>query len=161
MLITSIAPMLIGWALTINGPGLTNHGKLAPDSYHLMKHRIGASSVIHPVEFGLGVKTDHFQSDVTYLKDCFGHSAGIAVAGTKVDFFSYFAFGGVVGIYARESMSSGDFPLVQKVGSVDIIPIGGATFSIKVPVSKTISVETNTLSNFYITHTNLGLRLDF
>lgn len=148
-------------SLTVSGPGFTHHGVLTNTQYRRMKHRIGLKAVVHPIELGLTYKSEYLQAGAIYLKDCWNNHAGMTFIGTKVDFLTYFALGGVVGLYAREHINQSDIPLVKTIGIVDIIPIGGATLSVNVPLTDKVGLEVNTLSNFYITHSNIGLKFSF
>lgn len=156
-----VSGLIIGYSITINGPGLTQHGMITKDTYSLMKHRIGGKAVVHPVEFGLTVKSEHFQVGADYLHDCFDNPAGAFYFGPKVDFLRYFSMGGVAGLYVRGETKSNDLPIKKVFKGLDLIPLAGATFSITVPVTKHLGIEVNTLSNFYITHSTIGLKIGF
>lgn len=147
-------------SLTLIGPGMTYHGNLETGSYSLMKHRIGGSTVLNPIEFGLVYKTTYFQMGGEYLKDCFGHNAGAIYFGPKYDFFRYFSIGMIGGVYARQTMDGGTIP-TYTTHHIDIMPLPGATFAVTVPVTKHIGVEVNTLWNYVENHGNIGLKWSF
>lgn len=156
-----LTQLLIGWSLTLNGPGLSVHGVLEDGSYDQMKHKIGANSVLHPVEFGTTLKTQHMQYVLDYFQNSFGDHSGFIGLGPKIDLNKYISLGLVGGLYVRESMLTGNMPLGVKLGGIDLIGLPGVTLGMRLPVTDRISLEVNTLSNYYITHSTLGLRLEF
>ena len=148
-------------SLTINGPGLTYHGYLPQGSYALMKHRIGENTVVHPEEIGLTYKKDYFQGSALYLKDCFGHNAGALLLGPKYDFNKYFSIGFVGGVYIRQYEWEDSVPFSYTNHTVDIMPMGGVTAAITLPITKDVGIELNGMANGLVNHANFGLKFNF
>jgi len=181
-MITTIlaAVLLVGNSLTVSPVGLTYHFRDDYKGYEEFKfspNTLDSSqqTTWHP-ELNLIYKSKYMQYNLFYMRDSyFKHSMG-GLLGPKYDIFPFFSVGLVGGLIAKQRpptrcvqyttnttcVTVGD-PQVKKIATEDfhIIPIGAITFSLKVPISKTISIETNSAITPVFIHNVLGLRFDF
>lgn len=181
-MITTIlaALLLVGNSLTVSPVGLTYHFEDAYEGYDEFKfspNALDKSQQItwHP-ELNLIYKTKYMQYNLFYMRDSFfKHSMG-GLLGPKYDIFEYASIGIVGGLIAKQRpptrcanepggevcVTVGD-PQVKKISTEDfhIIPIAALTFSIKIPISKNISIETNSAVTPVFIHNVLGVRFDF
>jgi hypothetical protein len=151
------------FSVTLTGIGITAHG-IKPGEWaaHEMKNKITADGrVAYNPQAGLIVKTEHWQYTGTYLRDCFNADAALVGAGPKVNLGNYFSIGSIFGFYGRDGREGNKLPLTFRVKGFEVTPFAAGTFSVEIPITKHISVESNTAINFFINHSNVGLKLKF
>lgn len=147
-------------SLTVSPIGLTFHGKenseLAP--YAPRKLDKNAAWTWHP-ELNVTYKQKYFQYTAFFMKDTINEPAGGLLFGPKYDLSRYFSLGIAGGPYFRPARYTPvpDF----RIGGVQCMLMGGLTFSVAVPITSKLSIETNLLINGFINHGVGGLRLEF
>lgn len=151
---------LLADSLTISPIGLSHHGKSNEELSSISPRKLDrlATWTWHP-EFNLIYKTKYTQSSVFYMQDTIDRPIAGATFGLKYPIFNYFDVGGVLGAMGRQPRATG-FPDVL-MGNVQILPVFGATFSARLPITKHISIETNLLLNGVLDHGIAGLRFDW
>jgi len=147
-------------SISLSPLGLTFHGKSQSELAPLAPRKLdkNADWTWHP-EVNLTYKSKHMQYSVFFMKDTINDPSGGFFLGPKIDFLSVFSVGVVGGTLVRPERH---FPLfsIKKAG-IQVIPMGGATFSIKIPLDKRVFLENNYLLNGYVNHGTIGLGVNF
>lgn len=114
----------------------------------------------HP-EFNLTYKTKWMQYSAFYMQDSFGRHAGGLLLGPKFNLFTkHISLGLIGGLYVREYGIENNSDFGKKLGPVQLVPMGGPTLSLSYPITKHLSIESNTMGNPVVIHSTIGLRWD-
>lgn len=159
-------------SLTLTLGGISLHGLRQGDySRKIMENKLTSNGrVAYNPQLGLIYKTDNWQFSGIFLQDCYGKAAGELSVGPKIEFLKFFSVGSVLGVYVRQALppnpdnpteAASDFIFLKKIKNLEVMPLAGLTFSFEVPIAKNVAIESNTIFNFFVNHSNIGLKFKF
>lgn len=180
MLSTLLYSLLVTNTLTISPIAFSIHGTSIGNPAPL-KNKIDKKGVVayNPM-LSLLYRTDHWQWNVAYLKDCSNNDAGYATFGPYLSFARYFTAGAMIGPYIRKHRSDyvqtittptgakgtqvipqNKLPLSVRNHAIEVALMTMVTVSARVPLTQKISAEMNVGSNGMLTNIQLGLQWNF
>lgn len=122
----------------------------------------GSGTTYH---LGVHTKIDYGRSSTALwvFQDSFGKLAGGGMQGFNYRFLNYFSIGAMGGIYIRQKIPNEvkDFPVSVSIKDIEVLPIGGITGGVTVPVTKKVGVSTNCVVTVLVNNCSMGLRLRF
>lgn len=137
--------------------GISSHGIEVDESLMVRKISSTGYTVWNP-ELSLTYSNESDIFNATYLSDCFGNDAAFLAYGKYKD-FSFAKLGIVGGLFVRKNLGF-EVPEIFRHGKHDVILAPFFLIRKDLPMTDTVSLTFQMMTNYFLTHANVGITVD-
>jgi len=155
------------WSVTLAPGSVTFHPFANDIGKSEFQNHIGSGTTLHP---GLSLtlrSPEGWTTSGMYFRDSFGNPAGALMFGRDWGFSMIgeidLRLGLQTGLYVRENApESMDKGLLEvRVGGVELMPLGGVSVGLDIPLNKELSLEPRCFSNVVLNNCSIGVKIGF